>query len=236
MCDELPVSVAGLGGDGTEAQRIHDGQRPRTHGEDVAEDAADAGGRALEWLDVAGVIVAFDFEGAGPSVADVDDAGVFARPLHHAVALGRQAFEMDAAGLIGAVLAPHDAVNAKFGEGWDAAEGLENAVIFVRGDAVLRQQLRGYGYRLGDRLKKRRSSSRLPSLSHETRGGARRVLRVRAGSRLRRRPNESGPRIAESPGLRAALCMAHLRIRRAGCAQSCALDGKPYNTEDGWTG
>ena len=62
-----------------EAERIHHRDGPRAHGEDVAQDAADAGGRALERLDEAGVIVRFDLERDGPAVADVDDAGVLAR-------------------------------------------------------------------------------------------------------------------------------------------------------------
>ena len=119
-------------GDRTEAERIHDGERPRAHGEDVAQNAADAGGRALKRLDVAGVIVALDLEGAGPAVAHVDDAGVFARPLDDAVALGGQTLEMDAAGLVGAVLAPHHAVDAEFGERWHAAERGQNAVVLLR--------------------------------------------------------------------------------------------------------
>ena len=83
---------------------------------------------AAPWirLDVAGVVVRFDLEGAGPAVADVDDAGVFARPLDDAAAdrcLGGQALEVDAGGLVGAVLAPHHAVDAQFGEEGRAAEG-----------------------------------------------------------------------------------------------------------------
>ena len=46
----------------TEAQRIHHRDRPRAHGEDVAQNAADAGGRALKRLDEARVIVRFDLE------------------------------------------------------------------------------------------------------------------------------------------------------------------------------
>ena len=88
---------AGLGRDGPEAQRIHHRQRPRAHGEDVAQDAAHARSRALERLDVAGVVMALDLERAGPAVPHVDDACVFARPLDHAIAFGRQAFQMDAA-------------------------------------------------------------------------------------------------------------------------------------------
>ena len=100
--------------DGTEAQRVHDSEGTRAHGEDVAEDAAHTGGRALIGLDVAGVVVALDFEGAGPAVAHVDDAGVLAGTLDDAVALGGQPLEVHAAGFVGAVLAPHYAVNAKF--------------------------------------------------------------------------------------------------------------------------
>ncbi len=129
--------------DRAEAERIHDRERTRVHGEDVAQDAADSGGRALEWLDVGRVIVRLDLEGAAPSVANVDDAGVFAGTLNDALALGRQALQVDARRLVGAVLAPHDAVDAKLGEAWDAAEGGEDRLVFVSGDAVLRQQLRG---------------------------------------------------------------------------------------------
>ena len=45
-----------------EAQRVHHGDGPRAHGEDVAQNAADAGGRALERLDETGVVVRFDLE------------------------------------------------------------------------------------------------------------------------------------------------------------------------------
>ena len=94
---------------------------------------------AAPWkgLDVAGVVVRLDLEGAGPAVAHVDDAGVFARPLDDAIALGGQALEVHAAGLVGAVLAPHHAVDAEFSERRSAAKSRENALVLLRGDAVL---------------------------------------------------------------------------------------------------
>src|SRR5579864_69478 len=64
-------------------ERVHHCQRPRSHGEDVAQDAAYAGGRALEGLDVRRMIVRLDLEGTGPAVSDVDNAGILSRPLHH---------------------------------------------------------------------------------------------------------------------------------------------------------
>ena len=63
---------------GAEAQRVHHGDRAGAHRDDVAHDAADAGGRALVGLDVGRVVVRLDLEGDRPAVADVDDAGVLA--------------------------------------------------------------------------------------------------------------------------------------------------------------
>ena len=119
-------------GNGPEAQRIQHGDGARAHGENVAQDAADAGGRALERLDVARVIVRFDLEGDGEAVADVDDAGILARALHHLRGLRGQALEMDAAGFVGAVLAPHHAEDAEFGEIGLAAEDFQDALRIRR--------------------------------------------------------------------------------------------------------
>ena len=71
-------------------ERVEAGDRPRAHGEDVAQDAADAGRRALIGLDVARVVVALHLEHDREPVADVDHAGVLARPLDHPGRLGRQ--------------------------------------------------------------------------------------------------------------------------------------------------
>ena len=99
-----------------EAQRVHVGDRPRAHGEDVAHDAADAGRRALVGLDEARVVVAFHLEDGGLAVADVDDAGILARALDHPRRLGRQLLQMDARGFVGAVLAPHHREDAELGQ------------------------------------------------------------------------------------------------------------------------
>ena len=67
-----------------EAQRVERGDRPRAHREDVAQDAADAGRRALVRLDERRMIVRLHLEGDGEAVADVHDARVLARPLQDA--------------------------------------------------------------------------------------------------------------------------------------------------------
>jgi hypothetical protein len=51
-------SVSGV----AEPEGVEDGDRPRAHREDVPEDAPDAGGRALEGLDRARVVVRLDLE------------------------------------------------------------------------------------------------------------------------------------------------------------------------------
>ena len=58
------VARARGGGDLAEAQRVEDRDRPRADREDVAQDAADAGGGALERLDRARVVVRLDLERA----------------------------------------------------------------------------------------------------------------------------------------------------------------------------
>ena len=64
-----------------ETNGVHDGDGPRTHRKDVAQNSADTGRRALKRLYKTGMVVRFDFERDRHSVADVDDARVLARAL-----------------------------------------------------------------------------------------------------------------------------------------------------------
>src|SRR5207245_6909881 len=63
-------------GEFAEAQRVQDGDRTRADREDVAQDAADPGGGALERLDGARMVVGLDLEGTHEPGADVDRDGV----------------------------------------------------------------------------------------------------------------------------------------------------------------
>src|SRR5436190_1347340 len=67
-----------------ETQRVEAGDGARANGEDVAQNAAHARRRALVRLDERRMVVRLHLERRHPAVADVDDAGVLARPLHHA--------------------------------------------------------------------------------------------------------------------------------------------------------
>ena len=114
----------------TESQRIHHRQRPRAHRENVAENAADARCSALKGLNETRVIVRLDLERDGVVAADIDDARVLARPLQHQLAARRQLLQVQARALVGTVLAPHDAENAKFGIGGLAPQQRNDLVVF----------------------------------------------------------------------------------------------------------
>jgi hypothetical protein len=89
-----------------EAEPVEQGDRPRTHRDDVAEDAADSRRGALEGLDRRGVVVTLDFESDRFAVAQVDDAGVLAGPLQDARRGGRESLQQRCGVLVAAVLRP----------------------------------------------------------------------------------------------------------------------------------
>ena len=119
-----------------EPQRVQQRHGPRAHREDVADDAANAGRRALIRLDERRVVVRLDLENGRQPVADIDGAGVLARSLQHAAARGRQRLQVDARALVAAVLGPHHREDAELGEVGLAAHQLADAVVLIGGDAV----------------------------------------------------------------------------------------------------
>ena len=134
----------------TEPERVHHRDRPGTHGEDVAHDAADPGGRALVGLDVRRVVVALHLEGDGVALADVDDAGVLADAREHLADPGLlgdlgELREVHLGGLVGAVLAPHDGVHRQLGAGRAAAEDLADPGVLVGLEPQLRPRLFAVG-------------------------------------------------------------------------------------------
>ncbi len=97
--------------DRPKAQRIHHSNRSRAHGKNVAQNATYTGRCALKRLNKRRVVVRFNFEGAGPTVANIDDAGVLTRTLYNKLAARRQPLQMHARGLVRAMLAPHHGEN-----------------------------------------------------------------------------------------------------------------------------
>jgi hypothetical protein len=96
---ELPVGLA-------EEEAVEQRDRARSHGDDVAQDPADARRRALERLDRRRMVVRLDLERDGEPAADVDHARVLAGPLQHRVAARRQPAEQRRRMLVPAVLGP----------------------------------------------------------------------------------------------------------------------------------
>jgi hypothetical protein len=104
-----------------EAQRVHRRDRPRAHGEDVAQDAADAGRRALIGLDEGGVVVALHLEDdASPSPISTTPA-FSPGPWMTRGPVGQRA-QPFLGGFVRAVLVPHGREDAEFGEGRLAAD------------------------------------------------------------------------------------------------------------------
>ena len=96
-----------------EPERIHQRDGTSADGEDIAQDAADAGGRALIGLDGRRVVVALDAEGGGDAVADVDHPGALAGADQHVRCLGGQTPQVEARRLVRAVLGPHHRVHGQ---------------------------------------------------------------------------------------------------------------------------
>ncbi len=136
----LPVALQGA-----EAERVEHGDGTGAHGEDVAQDAAHAGGGALVGLHGRRVVVRFHLEGDGPALADPDDAGVFAGPLDHLRAVGGEGPEHGARVLVRAVLAPQRGEDAQLDVGGIAAQDGPDAAELFGGETVLANQLRGEG-------------------------------------------------------------------------------------------
>ena len=137
-----------------EAQRIEHGDRPRAHGEDVAQDAAYTSRGALVGLDGARMVVALDLEGDRQAVPDRDDTSVLAWPRDHALAGRGQGLEQGLAALVRAVLAPHHAEHRQLEVvGLAAAEALADSHELVVGDAQAAVQrfyrALGEGHRCG---------------------------------------------------------------------------------------
>ena len=133
--DHTREHALGVGGIGrSETQGIHDRERPRAHRQDVAHDAAHAGRRTLVGLDVGRVVVALDLEGDGPTVADIDDAGVLPDTDEQRVGfrlLLPELPKVNLAGLVRAVLAPHHRIHRQLATGGSAPEDVADPLVLI---------------------------------------------------------------------------------------------------------
>jgi hypothetical protein len=81
-----------------------------------------------------------------PWNGSMNDAGVFSRPLQHALAARGQALQVNARRFVGTMLAPHHAENSEFGErGFSSSEKLFDLFVFFGSEAVLPEGFRRKG-------------------------------------------------------------------------------------------
>ena len=183
--DHAGQHPGGVGGRGRpEPERVHHRDGARAHREDVTDDAADAGGRALMGLYVRRVVVRFDLEGDRVPLADVHHSGVVADAREQRVRrrrLGRELPQVHLGGLVGAVLAPHDRVQGQFGAGRATSEGVHDLLVLG-----LRQAQLGKGLRQTSRAGRPRHRVRLRSWPRSPRGDHR-------GEAKKPRPSADGP-------------------------------------------
>ena len=125
----------GVGG-APEKKRIETRDGARTHCEDVAQDAAHSGRRALIGFDVTGVIVAFHLEYDCKPVTDIDHPGVFSGSLDNPGRLRRQRAQMNLGGFVGAVLVPHCRKDTELRVARQPADQSPNAFVLFRRNAV----------------------------------------------------------------------------------------------------
>src|SRR5258708_22788599 len=147
----------------SELERVHARDRPRAPRENIAQDSADSRRRTLVRLDERRMVMAFDFEDRCPSVADIDRAGVLARPLHHQFALRRQLSQVDTRRFVRAMLRPHHRKNPELGVGRRASYYLFDLVVLVRRKSE-RAGLSDIGFRLARKRNRMLAHRALPSI------------------------------------------------------------------------
>ena len=118
---------------GPKRNELSEKLRARPHRENIANDSADTGRRALKRLDRARVIVAFDLERNRPAVPDIDHAGIFfARPNENVRPGCRKFFQLAPRIFVGTMLAPHDRENSQLGKIRCASENFHDAFVLLR--------------------------------------------------------------------------------------------------------
>jgi steroid delta-isomerase len=116
-----------------ETKAVEQGDRPRAHGDDVAQDPADAGRGPLEGLDRRGMVVRLDLEGDRLAVTEIDHARVLTGALQNAFSLGRKPFQEESRMFVAAVLGPEQGEDGKLEVVGVAAEQLADAVELLVG-------------------------------------------------------------------------------------------------------
>ena len=100
---------------GAETQCIQQRDRASSHGEDVPQDAADAGGGTLEGLHSRGVVVAFNLESQAMAFPQVDHTGIFTRTHQNSGTFRWKPPQQRPGVAIAAVFGPHHPEHPQLG-------------------------------------------------------------------------------------------------------------------------
>ena len=145
------VAVAGAG-QRPEPQRVEQRDRTGAHRQDVADDAAHPGRRALVGLDGGGVVVRLDLHDDGLAVADAHDAGVLGALAHEqAGAVAGELPQQRPGVLVAAVLAPERAEQPQLQRVGLPAQPLDDRLVLAlrQGEVLELFTRRGHRFRRG---------------------------------------------------------------------------------------
>jgi hypothetical protein len=123
-----------------EAQGVHRRDRPRAHGEDVAQNAADAGRRTLIRFDVGGWLWLSILK-TTQSPSPISTTPAFSPGPWMTTGPVVGSVRSHFLNSVGTVLVPHRREDAEFGEGRLAADQIEDALVFVGLQPVRLDQL-----------------------------------------------------------------------------------------------
>jgi hypothetical protein len=145
-----------------EPEPVQERDRPRAHGDHVAEDPAYARRRSLEWLHGRRVVVALDLERGRLAAAEVEHTRVLARALEHPRAARRQPLQERRRVLVAAVLGPEQREDGELEVVRLALEQLDDPLELVVGEAERAVERLFGDARQGDDTRDRAGRSRPP--------------------------------------------------------------------------
>src|SRR5678816_3967088 len=120
----------------SKAQTVHRSNWSSTHCEDVAEYSANSGGCSLERLYERRMIMRFDLERSTPTIAQINNPGVFTWWHHDALASSWESLKVYARRLVRAVFGPHDRKDAELIQSRFAAKQFVNSLEFFLSEIV----------------------------------------------------------------------------------------------------
>ena len=106
----------------TESKRVHQCNRPGSHGKNIPQDATNPSRSPLKRLNRCWVIVTLNFENDCPPITNVNNSCSFPRALKYLGAFCWKQLQQRLRVFVATVLRPHDGEDASFCIVWLAAQ------------------------------------------------------------------------------------------------------------------